>query len=183
MRKIIITIIAVTMAVSAGAQSHGNRIGIGAGAMYRNGLDATLFWEHETRYHNAWEFFADGYLQYDKEEESFFKNHKNLTAGIAWKPCVYRARNNYGSLRIGASAGSDMSKRYGSLRLGASVGSNTHDFLAGIHAGYEHNYALPHGWVFYWRTKVDVVLPKREVGDILRGGVAIGIKFPCLNIN
>ena len=166
MRKIIITIIAVTMAVSAGAQSHGNRIGIGAGAMYRNGLDATLFWEHETRYHNAWEFFADGYLQYDKEEDSFFKNHKNLTAGIAWKPCVYRARNNYGSLRIGASAGSDMSK-----------------VIAGLHAGYEHNYALPHGWVFYWRTKVDVVLPKREVGDILRGGVAIGIKFPCLNIN
>ena len=166
MRRIIITLIAVTMAVSAGAQSHGNRIGIGAGAMYRNGLDATLFWEHETRYHNAWEFFADGYLQYDQESESFFKNHKNLTAGIAWKPCVYRTRNNYGSVRVGASAGSDMSK-----------------VIAGIHAGYEHSYAFTHGWQFYWRAKVDVVLPKREIGDILRGGIAVGIKFPCLNIN
>lgn len=157
---------AVILAFSANAQSHGNRIGIGAGAQYRNGLDATIFWEHETRYHNAWEFFADGYLQYDKEEESFFKNHKNLTAGIAWKPCVYRTRNSYGSLRVGASVGSDMSK-----------------VIAGLHAGYEHNYALPHGWQLYWQAKVDVVLPKREIGDILRGGIAVGIKFPCLNIN
>ena len=164
MRKTVISILAVIIAVTANAQSHSNSIGIGAGATYKCGLEGNIFWEHETRYHNAWEFFANGFTMWDKDSDSLFKGYNSLSIGTAWKPCVYRAKNNYGSIRIGASVGSDLDK-----------------VLAGLHAGYEHNYALPHGWKFYWQAKVDITLPNS--GNLLRGGFAVGIKFPSLNIN
>lgn len=50
------------VSVSSFAQSHSDRISVGAGALYQRGLDATISWEHETRYHNAWEYFINGYI-------------------------------------------------------------------------------------------------------------------------
>ena len=79
--------------------------------------------------------------------------------GVAYKPCVWRGRNNHGNLRIGVSAG-----------------SNTDKFLGGIHVGYEHNYALRHGWVLYWQAKCDLMLPDRK--DLFRTGVTLGFKIP-----
>ena len=61
MKKILLSMIAVIcMSVSAVAQSHSDRITFGMGLLYENGLDATLSWEHETKYHNAWEYFVNG---------------------------------------------------------------------------------------------------------------------------
>ena len=37
---------------------------VGVGALYQRGLDATISWEHETRYHNAWEYFINGYIKW-----------------------------------------------------------------------------------------------------------------------
>ena len=82
-----------------------------------------------------------------------------MSVGVAYKPCVWRGRNNYGNLRIGASAG-----------------SNTDKFLGGIHVGYEHNYALRRGWVLYWQAKCDLMLPDRK--DLFRTGVTLGFKIP-----
>ena len=59
MRKMIMMLIALAAVVSAGAQNRSDRIAISAGALVERGLDATLSWEHETTYHNAWEFFAN----------------------------------------------------------------------------------------------------------------------------
>ena len=73
-------------------------------------------------------------------------------------PCVTRGRNHYGSLRIGASGGSD-----------------TRKFLVGLHFGYEHNYVLRAGWTLYWQVKGDVMI---KGADVLRTGVALGIKLP-----
>lgn len=47
--------------VSAFAQSNSNRISLGVGALYERGFDATLSVEHETKNHNAWEYFLNGY--------------------------------------------------------------------------------------------------------------------------
>lgn len=169
MRKMIMMLIASAAVVSAGAQNRSDRIAISAGALVERGLDATLSWEHETTYHNAWEFFANSYLQWDKCpvcgtvcDESFFHNYNNWTAGFAWKPCILRFRNNYGSLRLGASAGTD-----------------TERFIAGLHAGYEHDYALRHGWRFFWSARADVMFPDKS--HMLRAGVSLGIKFPSFN--
>ena len=166
--KKLFAIIAIlgSFSLSSFAQSHSDRITFGMGLLYERGLDATLSWEHETKYHNAWEYFVNGYLKWDECEscghvcpESFWKNYRTWGVGVAYKPCVWRGRNNHGNLRIGASAG-----------------SNTDKFLGGIHVGYEHNYALRHGWFLYWQAKCDLMLPDRK--DLFRTGVTLGFKIP-----
>jgi hypothetical protein len=156
---------AMTIATAANAQSNTDRIGIGIGVLYERGLDLTLSYEHETKYHNAWEYFGNVYLKWDDCEscghvcpESFWNNYRSYGFGIAYKPCVARGRNHHGNLRIGASAGSDTDK-----------------FLGGAHLGYEHNYVLRGGWRLYWLVKTDVMI-KGE--DLFRTGVVLGVKLP-----
>ena len=60
MRKFLMVAVLLMTAVMAKAQDNTNRIGVGLGGYYRPAASMTLFWEHETRYHNAWEFFAEG---------------------------------------------------------------------------------------------------------------------------
>lgn len=125
----------------------------------------TLAYEHEMNYRHIWEFFANGYLQWSDCRtcghicpESFWKNYRTWGIGAAYKPCVIKGRNHYGSLRLGASGGSDTAK-----------------FVAGIHLGYEHSYVLRSGWTFYWQVKNDVII---RGADLFRTGVALGIKLP-----
>ena len=158
MRRIIMIATVLLSTVLARAQDNSNRIGVGVGAFYRPAASASLFWEHENRYHNAWEFFATGSLKLDDIDE-LGANYRCWGVGAAWKPCVFRARN-----------------RYGSARIGVSLGAAPTDFLAGIHAGWQHSYALRSGWQFYWQAGVDVMLPRRD--DLFRFGAGVGIKMP-----
>lgn len=135
LRKAMLVVLVCLATTGGHAQSNGNRINVGVGALYEKGFDATLSVEHETKNHNAWEYFLNGYIQYGKDAEaghitkdSFWKNYRTWAVGVAYKPCVHRGRNTYGSLRIGASGGSD-----------------THDFVGWAHFGYEHNYVLRSG--------------------------------------
>ena len=67
MKKYILSLMmGLFVSVSSFAQSHSDRISVGAGALYQRGLDATISWEHETRYHNAWEYFINGYIKWDE---------------------------------------------------------------------------------------------------------------------
>ena len=164
-KTIILAITCLCMAVGAQAQRNTGRLSLGAGLLYRNGMDLTLAYEHEMNYHNAWEFFANGYLQWKDCEtcghvcpDSFWRNYRTYGFGAAYKPCVVRGRNHYGNLRIGASAGSD-----------------TRKFLGGIHLGYEHYYVLRSGWVFFWQAKGDIMI---KGADLLRAGVVLGVKLP-----
>ena len=166
MKKTVILILAcVCIALNASAQQGSSRLSLGMGALYRNGVDVTLAYEHETNYRHAWEFFANGYLQW-KEcascghvcPESFWRNYRTYGFGVAYKPIVARGRNHYGNLRIGASAGSDTKK-----------------FLAGLHFGYEHNYVLRSGWTLYWQAKGDVMI---KGADLFRTGIVLGVKLP-----
>ena len=125
MRKtIILTIACMCLAVGANAQRGSGRLSLGAGLLYKNGLDVTLAYEHEMNYRHAWEFFANGYLQWAECEsckhvcpKSFWQNYRTYGFGVAYKPCVTRGRNHYGSLRIGASGGSDTRKFLVGLQL------------------------------------------------------------------
>ena len=155
MRRILMIAVVLLSTVLVKAQDNSNRIGVGLGGFYRPAASATLFWEHETHYHNAWEFFAEGRVLFPDDLSQVSQlwdiSGKQWGVGAAWKPCVYRARNRYGSARIGVS-------------------------LAGIHAGWQHSYAMRRGWQFYWQAGVDVMLPKRN--DLFRVGAGIGIKMP-----
>ena len=159
MRRIAVMLAVLTaMTVSAGAQDNADRIGAGVTAHFRPAASATLFWEHETRYHDAWEVFVTGSVKLYNLED-LRANYKCWGVGAAWKPCLYRAKN-----------------RYGSARIGVSLGAAPTDFLAGIHAGWQHSYALKQGWQFYWQAGVDVMLPRRD--DLFRAGAGIGVKLP-----
>ena len=144
MRKLLMVAVLLLTAVMAKAQDNTNRIGAGLGGYYRPAASMTLFWEHETRYHNAWEFYAEGNLLFrnglSQVSQLWDSAGKQWGVGAAWKPCVYRARN-----------------RYGSARIGVTLGAAPTDFLAGIHAGWQHSYALRKGWQFYWQAGVDLM--------------------------
>ena len=166
MKKFLMTMVmALCVSITSFAQSNSDRISFGVGALYERGLDATLSWEHETKYHNAWEFFANGYVKWDNCEscghvcpESFWKNYRTWGVGAAYKPCVTRGRNHHGSLRVGASAGSDLNKAIGA-----------------VHVGYEHTYNLYDGWSFFFSVKEDITIRGKER---FKTGVNLGLKIP-----
>ena len=161
MKKTIIVIITcVCIAASANAQQGSGRLSLGTGLLYKNGMDITLAYEHEMNYRHMWEFFVNGYLQWAECAscghicpESFWRNYRSLG-----ERQLCHESHHYGSLRIGASAGSDMNK-----------------FLGGLHFGYEHNYVLRAGWTLYWQVKSDVMI---KGADVLRAGVVLGVKLP-----
>lgn len=166
MKRIVATILlAAMMIVSVTAQTNDNHVMLGVGAMYENGVDMTLSYEHGIRYHNAWEYFGNYYIKYaiDSEaghitKDSFWNNYKAWTLGICYKPCVNRGRNHHGNIRIGLSLGSD-----------------TEEFIGAAHLGYEHSFALYHGWEVFFQVKTDAVLHGE---DLFRTGIVIGTKIP-----
>ena len=150
------------MAVPSAAQDRSDRIGLCAGISYRPAADAVLFWEHETRYHNAWEVFVEGQLllpESPSPETLLWDNGRRWGVGAAYKPCVYRARN-----------------RYGSARFGVSLGAAPSEFQAALQAGWQQSYALRGGWQFYWQAGASLTLPKW--GGLFHAGGAVGIKIP-----
>lgn len=168
MKRIKTMILGLAMACSCLAvHAQGLRsVNISAGLLYPNTVDATLSYEIESKYHNAWELFATGAARWKDCPEcghvcadSFWKDHPTWGIGSAYKPCVYRRRNVLGRMRVGAS-----------------FGSNTDKFLAGIHLGYEHNYALRGGWRLFWQVKGDCMIRKH---DLFRVGGAVGVAIPC----
>lgn len=166
MRKTILLLaIIVSSVLSVKAQDNTGRVQLGVGLLYEKGMDLTLAYEHETRYHNAWEYFGNVYLEWDECAscghicpESFWNNYNTWGLGVAYKPCVIRGRNNHGNFRIGASLGSDR-----------------HHVLGGIHVGYEQNYSLRGGWKLFWQVKSDLMI---EGKDLFRTGAVIGVKLP-----
>ena len=150
--KVVALTICLVFSISVGfAQSNSNRISLGVGALYERGFDATISVEHETKNHNAWEYYLNGYVKYAKDntvghitKDSFWYSYRTWGLGIAYKPCVYRAKNAYGSLRLGGGIGSE-------------------------------NYVLRHGWQLYWQVKSDVCINGK---DLFRTGVVLGFKLP-----
>jgi len=164
-RRISLALCLTFITLAGNAQSNSNRISLGVGALYERGFDATMSVEHETKNHNAWEYFANGYLKYEKDEkaghitkDSFWKSYRTWGAGIAYKPCVYRGKNAYGS-----------------LRLGGSLGSDTEEVVGWVNVGYEQSYVLRHGWQLFWQVKSDVCINGK---DMFRTGVVVGVKIP-----
>ena len=151
--------------VCAQPGSNINHLQLSVGALYERGFDTTLAYEHETKYHNAWEYFINGYIKYADDPEaghitknSFWNHYRTWLFGIAYKPCIVRHRNGHGNFRFGLMAGSDTKK-----------------FIGGGTVGYEHSYALRHGWEFFFQVKSDFVIRGK---DFFRTGVALGMKVP-----
>lgn len=91
MRKTILLVLACLCTAASGfAQRNSGRLSVGAGLLYRNGAEVTLAYEHEVNYRHAWEFFANGYLQWTECgscghicPESFWRNYRTWGIGAA----------------------------------------------------------------------------------------------------
>ena len=68
MKRIIFAIAVIACSVAASAQRNATRISACTGVLYERGWDATVAVEHEGQGHNAWEFFANGYLKWEECE-------------------------------------------------------------------------------------------------------------------
>ena len=165
--RLILAIMALATVMTSHAQYNANvnHAMFSLGASYERGLDATLSYEHKTKYHNAWEYFAMVYCKYEKDDvsghytkSSFWKSYNTWHIGAAYKPCTNRGKNHHGNLRVGASIGSDRD-----------------EVVGGVHVGYEHSYALKGGWELFYQIKEDIVFNGK---DTFRTGVALGIKLP-----
>ena len=85
MRKFILLLAASLFSLQgiyAQGSSNVNHLNLCVGALYERGFDATLSYEHETKYHHSWEYFANAYIQYDTDpdaghitKESFWNNY------------------------------------------------------------------------------------------------------------
>ena len=163
MRRLLIILAALAaLSLPLSAQDRSDRIGAGIGASYPFAGNATLFWEHETAYHNAWDVFAETRMRYQdglSQVSRLWDSGGFWAAGAAWKPCLWRARN-----------------RYGSLRLGTSIGASPTEFQSSLQAGWQQSYALRGGWQFYWQAGVGVTLPKWN--GLFHAGCGVGIKMP-----
>ena len=163
MRRLLLMLpLLAAFAVPSTAQDRSDRIGFGLGASYGFAGDAVLFWEHETKYHDAWEVFAEGQLLLpeDLSQVSGLRDvGRRWGVGAAYKPCLYRARN-----------------RYGSARLGVSLGAAPSEFRSALQAGWQQSYALRGGWQFFWQAGGSVTLPKW--GGLFHVDCGIGIKMP-----
>ncbi len=164
-KTIILTIACMCLAVGAYAQRGSGRLSLGAGLLYKNGLDVTLAYEHEMNYRHAWEFFANGYLKWRSANPASMYA-RNLSGGIT-------VPTDSAWLTNPASRGDATITE--ASESGLRAGSDTNKFLAGLHFGYEHNYVLRAGWTLYWQVKGDVMI---KGADVLRTGVALGIKLP-----
>lgn len=162
---LVFVLLLVTYNSRACAQDNDNHVRLSVGALYENGLEATVAYNHSGKYHNAWEYFATYYIKVAEDAEaghitkqSFWHDYNTWHVGIAYKPCVSRGRNHHGHARIGASGGSDL-----------------HHFVGGFHVGYEHVYALKDGWELFFQVKEDVMV---RAEDIFRTGVTVGVSVP-----
>lgn len=166
--SVLVVMLCTLGCVRTNAQQNTDHLNLSAGALYERGLDVTIAYEHTTKYHNAWEYFAMGYVKYEEDKsaghytkDSFWKSYRSWHLGICYKPCVSRGRNHHGNFRIGATGG-----------------SNTNRFVGGVHVGYEHSYALNSGWELFFLAKEDVAIRGK---DLFRTGVEIGVKVPLNN--
>lgn len=88
-RMSLMVLLAMVFAAAVG-QNNINHLNMSVAALYERGLDATLSYEHETRYHDSWEYFVNGYIQWDEDPEaghvttdSFWHNYFTYNIGVA----------------------------------------------------------------------------------------------------
>ena len=82
--------------VSAMGQGHGNHLTVGIGASYPKGFEATLAYEHEMNYHNAMEYFANYYIQYETDPEAGYVTTKSF-----WHSCFLSGKGRCDDARQG----------------------------------------------------------------------------------
>lgn len=160
----IIAIAILSLPMRAVAGENDQFIKVDGGFLFNSTLHASLGYEKELAYGNAFELLAELGDRWERDpacgkvcRESFFNNYYWDGAAV-YKKCVKRYKN-------------------ATLRLfgGSQFGAFRRSFFFGITAGFEYNYVLPCGIHLSVQQKNQVNFRR---GDDFRNGILVGIKFP-----
>lgn len=159
---LVLTLCCTPRAAAGNGDGH---LGLQAGVLYPRIFNATLSYDVETRYHNAWEFYADYSTQWDDCPvcghvctESFWHSRYSFGVGAAYKPAVVRGKNNLGRFRIGGD-----------------LGTNTRHFAMGIELGYEHVWSFRSGWQLVLQQKNEITFWGKP---LFKNGLLLGVRIP-----
>lgn len=166
MRKhIIITIAAITLWCQQTLAGEGDKFfTANAGFLFNSTLHASLGYERELAYGNAFELAAEAGNRWRRDpvcgkvcSEVFWKGYY-WDGSIAYKKCARRYKN--GMLRI---------------FVGAQCGAVTTRWFMGVNGGFEYDHALPSGIHLTVQQKNQINFIH---GDSFRNGLTVGIKIP-----
>lgn len=137
---------------------------LSGGYLYNNTLNASIGYEKELSYDDAWEIFAEAGDRWEKDPEcgkvctKFFWKHYYWDGGFLYKKSLTSWRNS--SLR---------------LDFGPVFGAYKGTFFYGLEGSFEWNYVFRSGWKLVVKQKNNVGFRK---GDSFRNGVTLGVKIP-----
>lgn len=159
MKKLIfILAVLIGAAVSARADGGAHRVGIGAGASLYNTLHAQVSLEHDLRYGNVLEVFAEAGDRWQQPTCHMFWKRYYWDGGVAYKHRIWRGKNS--SLR---------------LRLDFHAGAAMRRVFIGFDPGVEWEHVFANGLRLYVQESNDFNFFH---GDKFRNGLTVGLKFP-----
>ncbi len=164
MKKSVLVIFSLLNVAVAFAGQGDQYFSLNGGFLFNSTLNATLGYERELSYTDAFEVFAEAGNRWEKDPvcgkvctESFWSNYY-WAGGVAYKKCLKRMKNS--TFR---------------LRLGPQMGAVNGNFFMALECGFEYNYVLPN------RVQLTVT-QKNQVGflhgDTFRNGLLVGLKIP-----
>ena len=164
MKKTILFSLLLLLSIPAVAGENDSYFNTFAGFLFPSTIHATLGYEKELRYGNAYQLSADMGNRWEVDpvcgkvcRESFWANY--YWHGTAdYKKCISRYKNS--TLRM-----------FGGVQAGAVNRS----FFFGMNGGFEYNYAMPCG-VMLSVVQLNQINFRR--GDSFRNGLLVGIKLP-----
>lgn len=164
-KKLILFTLLLLLTRSTFAGDGDSYLGIQTGVLYPRIFNATLSYEKEIAYHNAWEVYIDYATQWDKCSTcgrvctySFWKEKFAYAIGSAYKPVILRGKNNFTRLRIGAD-----------------LGASNRKFALGVEVGFEFVHTFKNGWQFIVQQKNEVTFWGKPT---FKNGALLGVRFP-----
>lgn len=159
MKKIISLIAIIILSVSSIKAGDGeDRVGIHAGFLFPETLNASITYEHDLSYGNALDLMGEFGNHWQKPVCCQFWKGYYWDFGFGYRKRLTRYKNSI--LR---------------LRLGGQLGANQKNFFLGCNLSFEYDYIFPSGIRFSIMQKNDFNFLH---GDHFRNGLMLGFKFP-----
>lgn len=164
MRKLAMILFSLLVVTAAKAGDGDQFFNVNAGFLFQSTLNATVGYERELKYGNAFEIYGEAGNRWHKDKatgkiysDTFWKDYY-WDGGLLYKKALKRYKNSLFRARLGVQAG-----------------AHTGDYFFGIEGGFEYNYVFQSGW------QVSVI-QKNQVnflhGDSFRNGLLVGVKIP-----
>lgn len=157
-KYLFIIIVTLCTTIQSYAGDGEDRIGINAGFLFPSTLNASLAFEHDLAYGNAFDLVGEMGNHWQTPACCRFWKGYYWDVGFGYKHRLTRYKNSM--LR---------------LRLGGQLGASQRNFFLGCNVSLEYDYVLPSGIRICIMQKNDFNFLH---GDTFRNGLLIGLKVP-----